>query len=378
MVSSSIRVGLDHVQQGTHDALFCGKKIALLAHPASITKHFVHAKDVFLSRGFNLVALFGPEHGFYGQAQDMDGIEGSQDENGRPIYSLYGSTYETLKPTAAMLRGVDMVVIDLQDIGTRYYTFIWTAAMMVDVASSLGIPAVILDRPNPLGGKRKEGTPQLPGFESFVGLYPVPVRHAMTLAEVVRQVVPNAKLTVIECTGWKDRDAFYEVHARGESWSPWVLPSPNMPTLDTALVYPGGCLLEATNLSEGRGTTKPFELFGAPYLSWKRLVEIAAMFDPNVYGAKLRVTSFRPTFHKHAHQDCNGFFVHVTDPNLFSPYAFYLKVIALLARESGFAWRDAPYEFVKDIPAIDLLTGSDAYRRNIHNDDALQTWLRTH
>jgi len=258
------------------------------------------------------------------------------------------------------------VVIDLQDVGSRYYTFVWTAALMLRCAASRGIMTIVLDRPNPLGGVIVEGAPQRPGFRSFVGLYDVAVRHGMTIGELCWMVrdlenLKAATLEVVPMKGWK----------RSMLWSdtglPWVLPSPNMPSPDTVQVYPGGCLLEGTNLSEGRGTTRPFEIWGAPFLSGELLARAV-----EIEGAVLRPLSFVPTFHKHAGRVCGGVQVHVTAPRAFRPYAAYVRMLCAAANASGgaFGWRAEPYEFVEaeDRPAIDLLAGGPELRHVLRGD----------
>jgi uncharacterized protein YbbC (DUF1343 family) len=274
------------------------------------------------------------------------------------VHSLYGSTEETLAPTDAQLDGLDVVVVDLQDVGSRYYTYVWTAALMLRAAAKKGIRVVVLDRPNPLAGALVEGAPQRPGHRSFVGLYDVAVRHGMTIGEIAKMVcvlegIDARALSVVTMRGW-DRAMRFE-----STGLPWVLPSPNMPTIDTARVYPGGCLIEGTGLSEGRGLTRPFEIWGAPGLDGRALAERVPL-----EGAVLRPTGFTPTFHKHAGQQCGGVQVHVTDADAFRPYEAYLRLIAAAAEQLGdrFQWRPDPYEFIGDVPAIDLLTGGPEYR----------------
>ena len=278
-----MRTGLDRVVSG--DVPLPRHKVGLLAHPASVDAQLRPALAVLEEAGVEVVRLFGPEHGFAGQAQDMIGVEGAQ-HGGRDVVSLYGHDEASLSPRPADLDGLWAVIIDLQDVGSRYYTYVWTAALMLKAAAKAGLRTIALDRPNPLGGVALEGTPQREGHLSFVGLYPVPVRHGMTLGEILRMVrevegLDEDALTVVPVDGW-DRSATFEA-----TGLPWVLPSPNMPTLDTAVVYPGGCLLEGTALSEGRGTTRPFELFGAPGLDGSRLAS-----SLTIPGATLRPLTF--------------------------------------------------------------------------------------
>ncbi|MEQ9648359.1 MAG: DUF1343 domain-containing protein [Sandaracinaceae bacterium] len=354
----TILTGLQKIADSDPDALFHIRgKVGLLAHPASVDEDLSHARDVLLAAGADLRALFGPEHGFGGEAQDMIGV-GDASIDGVPIHSLYGATEETLSPQPEHLEGLDVVVVDLQDVGSRYYTYVWSCALMLKAAAKQGVRTLVLDRPNPLGGVHVEGAPQREGFRSFVGLYDVSVRHGMTVGEIAKMVcalegIDPALLHVVEMRGW-DRGMTFE-----QTGLPWVLPSPNMPTLDTARVYPGGCVIEGTALSEGRGLTRPFEIWGAPGLDGGALAERAP-----IDGAALRPTTFQPTFQKHAGQICGGVQVHVTDPEIFQPYSAYLRLIAEAAKLLGddFAWRPDPYEFIGDVPAVDLLTGGPEYR----------------
>ncbi len=364
MTQPKVATGLERIAIGDDEAIAAvrGRAIGLVAHPASVTSRFVHAHRVLVEAGARVVALFGPEHGYGGEAQDMIGVKSSAStEAGAvvPIYSLYGPDESWLAPRPEQLEGLDALVIDLQDIGSRYYTFVWTAALCLRAAAAQGVATIVLDRPNPLGGEIVEGAPQREGYRSFVGLYPVAVRHAMTIGEIAKMVraaerIDDAALTVVRMKAWERAMD----HAATEL--PWVLPSPNMPTFDTARVYPGGCLIEGTNLSEGRGTTRPFEIFGAPFVDGAALAREVA-----IEGAILRPITFEPTFHKHAKQTCGGVQVHVTDPSTFAAYPAYLRLIEAIARMAAdrFALRTEPYEFVKSRPAIDLLTGGPEFRQ---------------
>lgn len=348
-----------------------GRAVGLLAHPASITHDFVHARDVLLHVGARVKALFGPEHGYGGEAQDMMTVQQAHDpDTGAVIHSLYGTDVVSLSPRREWLDGLDAVVIDLQDVGSRYYTFVWTAVLMARACSAAGVETIVLDRPNPLGGRIVEGAPQDPALCSFVGLRPVPIRHGLTIGEIVRDAARDEKLegiTVIEMVGWQ-RDMYFT-----DTGLPWVLPSPNMPTIDTALVYPGGCLLEGTQASEGRGTTRPFEIFGAP---WADRYALARAIDRAAAGAaRARPLTFQPTFHKYAGQLCNGVQVHVLDRVRFAPYRTYLAALLALRRCDGFAWRTERYEFVDTHPAIDLLTGDARVRQGIDEGADLEDLL---
>ncbi|MFW2389646.1 MAG: exo-beta-N-acetylmuramidase NamZ domain-containing protein [Polyangiales bacterium] len=353
-----VRTGLDRIADGDVDALrlVAGRKLGLLAHAASVDQSLRSANWVLHQAGARVSALFGPEHGFAGAAQDMVGV-GSRDAAEVPVYSLYGDDAADLSPNPDWLRDLDAIVIDLQDVGSRYYTYVWTAALTMKVAASVGTEVVVLDRPNPLGGARVEGAPQRDGYLSFVGLYPVSVRHGLSIAELMgwvreREGIDEDVLQVVPMQGW----------TRAMSWNetglPWVMPSPNMPTLDTAAVYPGGCLVEGTLLSEGRGTTRPFEIWGAPDL------DVGPLLDLDLHGVTLRPVELTPTFQKHAGRSCSGVQVHITDPWVFRPYETYLRMLAAVLPQlpPEARWRTEEYEFVTDRPAIDLLTGGPEFR----------------
>ena len=344
------------------------RRVGLLMHQASVTRGLVSARDV-LHRlcGSRLTALFGPQHGIAGEKQD-NMIESAHAVDGRlgiPVFSLYS---ETRSPTPEMLEHIDTLVVDLQDVGTRVYTFEWTTALALEACAAAGKAVVVLDRPNPLGGMAIEGNVIHPGYESFVGLYPVPMRHGLTLGEMallvnarLRTGAPRCDLTVVPMEGWRRRMRFTDTGL------PWVLPSPNMPTPDTAVVYPGQVLLEGTNVSEGRGTTRPFEVWGAPYLD---VAALRARFEKRrLPGCVLRDHDFEPTFHKWKGEVCRGFQLHVTDADRFLPY---LTTLALLQDVVGlhrdrFAWKQPPYEYVTDRLPIDVLTGDPAVREAIES-----------
>jgi uncharacterized protein YbbC (DUF1343 family) len=366
-----VLTGLDRLARGDADVLRSMKgRLGLVAHPASVDRRLRHAREVMRERGLEVVALFGPEHGYGGEAQDMIGVADARDRDGTPIHTLYGERYEDLSPRREHLEGLDAIVVDLADVGARYYTFVWTCALVIEAASKLGIRTIVLDRPNPLGGLRLEGAPQRPGYRSFVGLLDVPVRHGMTIGEIAlfsasQLGVDRRLVEIVRMEGWS-REMRFE-----DTGLPWVLPSPNMPTCDTVRVYPGGCLLEGTNLSEGRGQTRPFEIFGAPWLDGRALAELA------IDGAILRALTFSPTFHKHAKTMCGGVQVHVTDEARFCPYEAYVRLIAR-ARSlapDAFRWRTERYEFVDTIPAIDLLTGGPEVREAIDRGGDLDALL---
>ncbi len=342
--------------------LLRGKTVGLIAHQASVDRSLRHAVDLLGSlRGVRLTGLFAPEHGLWGVAQDHAGIRSTvEPRTGLPVWSLYG---RRRSPAPAMLRGLDLLVLDLQDVGARYYTFIWTMALSLAACARAGVPLVVLDRPNPLGGDRVEGNVLDPRFGSFVGLYPIPVVHGMTIGELAclfnERFGPGAPLHVVPMRGWR-REMSWE-----ETELPWVAPSPNMPTAQTARVYPGACLIEGTNLSEGRGTTRPFEWVGAPFIdphAWARALNRQSL--PSVH---FRPCYFRPTFHKFRAQVCGGVQWHVLDPTRFKPYLTGLAVISSARRlaRNQFTWRRPPYEFEKTKLPIDLLCGTDRIRRQI-------------
>jgi uncharacterized protein YbbC (DUF1343 family) len=356
-----------------------GRRVGVLCHPASVDGRLRSVVDALLAASVNVTHLFGPEHGIRGEAQDMIGVDSARDfRTGIPVTSLYGDRFESLSPQARDLANVDVLVVDLQDVGSRYYTFVWTMALCLKSAAAAGVSVVVLDRPNPIGGQEVEGGYIDLGFESFVGLGSVPVRHGLTIGEVARLVcegIPwggdrfgrriDCDLEVVAMQGWRRTDHFDATEL------PWVLPSPNMPTPETALVYPGMCLLEGTNISEGRGTTRPFELFGAPFVDGYRLAE--ALTAEDLPGVAFRPLSFRPTFHKFAGQVCGGVQVHVTSRSAFRPYLTGVAVLRALRSlsDDAFAWRREQYEFVSDRPAIDLLTGGEQIRKGIDAGSSL-------
>jgi uncharacterized protein YbbC (DUF1343 family) len=368
-----VRTGLD-VLLHRRTALLRGKKVGLLAHQASVDGDLAHAAELLADvRGAQLVRLFAPEHGLWGAEQDHAHIRTTRDPvSRRPVVSLYGRRRE---PTPDMLAGLDVLVIDLQDIGSRYYTFQWTMALAMRACGRAGVPVVVLDRPNPLGGLLVEGNVPDPTFASFVGLFPLPARPGLTIGELASYL--NARhalgcdLTVVGMAGWR----------RAMTWAdtglPWVAPSPNMPTVDTALVYPGGCLFEGTNLSEGRGTTRPFEWVGAPWLDAHAFA--AALQAAPLDGVAFRPARFIPTFHKWAGRGCGGVQIHVTDPRRFQPFLAGIAVIAA-ARRLGrrrFAWRRPPYEFEHRLLPIDILLGTDRIRHAIESGADLSAIERT-
>ena len=346
-----------------------GLRVGVLANPASIDHSFRHVADVLAaSPHWTLAAIFGPQHGFRSDLQD-NMIETPHAEDKRrkvPIFSLYS---ETREPTPAMLDLIDVLVIDIQDVGARIYTFIYTMANCLAAAARKGLPVIVCDRPNPIGGTAIEGPMLEEGYESFVGQYPIPMRHGMTVGELARLFNERhglgAALEVVPMEGWS-RGMYWD-----ETGLPWVMPSPNMPTLDTAIVYPGTVLFEGTMLSEGRGTTRPFELIGAPWLDGE---ELAARLNAiGLAGVYFRPAIFEPTFQKHAKATCGGCQIHMTDREAFEP----VKAGVALMREcfglapDRFEWRAPPYEYEHDKMPIDILAGSPQLRQQIERQTPL-------
>jgi len=364
---TAVLSGLD-VLLGRLRTLLGGQSVGLLCHPASVTADLTPAAEALMRvKDVNLRRLFAPEHGITGAAQDLVLVGHEKDPlTGLPVMSLYG---RRLDPDPRVLEGLDALIVDLQDVGARYYTYNWTMALAMKAAARANLPVIVLDRPNPLGGERLEGNWPEAGWSSFVGLYPLPIRHGMTMGELAGYLNDRHELgcdlTVVPMLGWR----------RGMTWEdtglPWVAPSPNMPTPDTARVYPGGCLVEGTNLSEGRGTTRPFEWIGAPYLDGPRLAR--ALERRGLPGVRFRPVGFEPAFHKWKSQRCGGVQIHVTDAARFKPFAAYLALIAEARRQAPrhFRWRRPPYEFERVRLPMDLLCGGPRIRRAIERGVSL-------
>jgi uncharacterized protein YbbC (DUF1343 family) len=363
-----VRAGLDLAERDWPRALK-GARTGLLVHPASVNRNLEHAFHLFSKSGrLKLKALFGPQHGIYGQTQDnMIEWKGFREGGtGLPVSSLYG---EQRKPAPEMLEGIDVLAIDLQDVGARYYTFIWTMELCMEACAEGGKAILVLDRPNPIGGHLMEGPVLEPAYSSFVGLRSLPVRHGMTIGEIAAYLKdvfhPSLDLHILPMEGWKRRFWFDDCDL------PWVLPSPNMPTLETATVYPGMCLLEGTTLSEGRGTTRPFEIFGAPYVEPEKLVKRLNQFE--LPGVIFRPLYFEPTFQKHAGKLCGGAQLHVTEREKFRPFktaVAILKAIRELHPKKAL-WRKPPYEYETRKRPIDILAGTNRLREEIERETAL-------
>lgn len=351
--------------------LIRGARVGLVCNQASVNHDFRHSADVLRSReGVNLKALFGPQHGIRGDVQDnmVETPHTLDKETGLPVYSLYS---ETREPTEEMLSDVDVLVCDLQDVGCRIYTFVYTIANCMRAAAKFGKRVVVCDRPNPINGVELEGNVLEPDFASFVGQFPIPTRHGMTAGELARMFNShwgiNCELEVVTMEGWS-RELWFD-----ETDAPWVMPSPNIPTLDSATVFPGTVHIEGTQVSEGRGTTRPFEFVGAPYID-------AADFERHLQGiglpgVRFRASNFLPTFQKHAGTVCGGVQIHVTDRQNFKPVVTGVAVVKACFDMYGdsLRWKEPPYEYVFDKNPFDVISGTDALRAAIERGDSLDS-----
>jgi uncharacterized protein YbbC (DUF1343 family) len=340
-----------------------GARVGIVCNHASLDRGFLHIVDrLAAAPDVTLAAIFGPQHGFRSDVQDNMIETAHADDPARrvPVYSLYS---ETREPTAAMLAGLDFLVIDLQDIGARIYTYIYTMANCLRACARHGVQVIVCDRPNPIGGTDVEGALLVKGFESFVGQFQIPMRHGMTMGEIARLFNEvfglDAALEVVKMEGWQ-RGMYAD-----ETELPWVMPSPNMPTLDTAIVYPGTVLFEGILISEGRGTTRPFELIGAPWIDAESFAR--RMNGLGLNGVYFRPAVFEPTFQKHAKLTCGGCQIHVTDRNQFRPVLTGVALIAMFYQTNSveFAWRQPPYEYEPEKMPIDILSGSTTLRKQI-------------
>ncbi|MCH7651173.1 MAG: DUF1343 domain-containing protein [Nitrospinae bacterium] len=363
---NKVTTGLDRLLAEPNNYLK-GKRIGLVVNHTSVAGdgvpsfiHFHRHPD------FELVKLFAPEHGLYGVDQDMAEVDhGTEPATGTPIVSLYGKDHASLTPDPELMKGIDTLVFDIQDIGARYYTFIYTLANCMRTCKEVGVPVVVCDRPNPINGVQVDGNLVREGWHSFVGQYSLPNRHGMTVGELAQLFNDHfgigCDLTVVPMQGWQ-REMWYD-----QTGLLWVAPSPNMPAVSTATVYPGMCLIEGTQLSEGRGTTLPFELCGAPGIDAHRLAE--ALAEDDLPGVLFRPQYFKPAFQKCAGEICGGVQLHVTGRTTFKPLITGIAVIRAVARlfPKVFQWRTKPYEFVSDRPAIDLLYGHPELRETLLN-----------
>ena len=341
-----------------------GKRIGILCHASSITKNFEHISDLFFRRkDCKLVALFGPQHGIHGQTQDnmIEWQSTKHPVSDIPLYSLYGMHR---KPTPEMLNGVDVFLIDLQDVGARLYTYIWTVKLCMEACMEAGIPVWLLDRPNPIGRLPFDGPVLNEKYFTFVGGASIPLCHRMTIGEMALWIKEKyyecCDLNVIMMKNWKRSSLF------SNTGLPWVLPSPNIPTLQTALVYPGTVLIEALNLSEGRGTTIPFELFGAPFINAEKLKK--NLDERHIAGCAFRPHDFIPTFHKFCGELCHGMQIHITDIDHFKPVATAIEIfdsIIETTEKDAFKFRLPPYEYEYNLMPFDILSGDSGMRESL-------------
>ncbi|MBU0674564.1 MAG: DUF1343 domain-containing protein [Proteobacteria bacterium] len=355
-----------------------GQRLGLLCNQASTDRSFRHGRDLInQTLPGQLTSLFTPQHGFFGDKQDnMIESDHTVDQiSGLPVYSLYG---EVRRPTPEMFSSIDLLLVDLQDVGTRVYTFISTLAYCLEAARESGITVVVLDRPNPIGGLTIEGNLLEKDCRSFVGLYSLPMRHGLTMGEIAlifnEHFGIDAKLEVIPMAGWRREMTF------PETGLPWLFPSPNMPSFNTALVYPGQVLWEGTNLSEGRGTCLPFEIFGAPFIDHQDVLNLLP--EESSRGCILRPIAFEPTSNKHCSVLCQGFQIQVTDPHLFAPYRLSLNLLQIIRHlyPDHFFYKDPPYEYEYEKLPMDLIIGSQKVRHGLEQGvtvaDLEGEWLK--
>ena len=366
MSRARVSLGLDNLVASSR---LSGQRVGLVCNPASVNADLQHTLDRVATRSdATLTAVFGPQHGLHAVAQDnmVETPHGRHSEYDVPVYSLYSDSRE---PTAEMLADLDLLVIDLQDVGTRVYTYVYTMANCLRAARRQRLPVIVCDRPNPIGGIAVEGPVLQGGCESFVGQFPIPLRHGMTIGELAHLFNTHfeiaAELDVVPMTGWS-RSMFFD-----DTGLPWIMPSPNLPTLDSAIVYPGSVLFEGTTLSEGRGTTRPFELVGAPWLDAAALTK--TLNDLALPGVIFRPVHFEPTFQKHAWQMCSGCQLHVVDRDTFKPVVSAVAIMraAYALTPRSFGWRQPPYEYETVKLPIDILSGTETLRRHIDENRSL-------
>ncbi|MCD6585698.1 MAG: DUF1343 domain-containing protein [Desulfobacteraceae bacterium] len=348
-----------------------GKRIGLLCNPASVDTHYQHAKNLLHNKfPGQLTALFSPQHGLFAEKQDnmIESDDFIDEELKIPVFSLYG---KTRIPTPQMFEQIDVLIIDLLDVGTRVYTFTSTLSYCLEIAAKQNKKVIVLDRPNPVNGIQVEGNCLCLSVSSFVGRYPLPMRHGLTMGEyaayINRTFNINCQLDIIPMTGW-ERQMYFQ-----DTGLPWVLPSPNLPTPTSAMVYPGQVIWEGTNISEGRGTTLPFEQFGAPFINIDKILSFIK--GPRIPGGVLRPVAFEPTSHKWAGQVCKGFQIHITDPYQFEPYltSLHLLCAIIFHHKDQFQWKAPPYEYEWEKQPIDMIIGNDVIRRQIENLDNIQS-----
>jgi uncharacterized protein YbbC (DUF1343 family) len=363
-----VKLGLEKVLNEQNN-LLRNLRIGLICNQTSVNHQFQHAADLFFENdNLNLVSLFGPQHGIRGDVQDnmVETSHAIDRLTKLPIYSLYS---ETRQPTEEMLLSIDTLVFDLQDVGCRVYTFIYTMANAMRACAKFGKKIFVLDRPNPIGGLLAEGNFLEKGHESFVGQFPLPMRHGLTVGELAKlfntEFHINCDLEVITMNNWERQD-FYD-----ETDAPWVMPSPNMPTVDTTVVFPSTVYFEGTKVSEGRGTTRPFEIVGAPYIDSNEYAdELSALELP---GVIFRPINFLPTFQKYSNQSCGGVFLHITERNLFEPVITGLAMVKIMYElyPKDFEWKDTPYEYEFDRNPFDVIAGTTKIREMIEEGKSI-------
>ncbi len=367
---ATVQTGLEHFLESPPKWV-AGARLGLLCNPASVDSKVNHAR-LGIQQHFadKLKALYSPQHGFFAEKQDnmIESADGVDPVLNLPVYSLYG---KTRKPTKSMLEPIDVLLVDLQDVGTRVYTFIYTLSYCLEAAKTLDKKVVVLDRPNPVNGKTIEGNCLNPDYRSFVGRYTLPMRHALTIGELARLFNEHFEigcdLEIIPMKGWR-RSMFFN-----QTGLPWVAPSPNLPSPVSTMVYPGQVLWEGTNVSEGRGTTLPFEQFGAPYLNPAKIV--ASIGDKSIPGIVLRPIVFEPTANKWQEQPCRGFQIHITDPGQYRPYETSLRLLQaiILHHKKEFEWKQPPYEYETRRLPIDLIIGDRQIRQQIENMESIDS-----
>jgi uncharacterized protein YbbC (DUF1343 family) len=367
---TKVTTGLERFIAGSHKPLK-NRRIGLLCNPASVDSRLQHAKYL-LQQKFpgQLTALFSPQHGLFAEKQDnmIESDDLIDDDLKIPAFSLYGTTRI---PTPQMFDHIDTLIIDLLDVGTRVYTFTSTVSYCLEVAAKLNKEVIVLDRPNPVNGIQVEGNCLNLSVSSFVGRYPIPMRHGLTMGEFAAYINQshniNCDLKIIPMKGWHRRMYFQDTGL------PWILPSPNLPTPASAVVYPGQVIWEGTNISEGRGTTLPFEQFGAPFINIEKILSFIK--GPNVPGGLLRPVAFEPTSNKWAGQVCKGFQIHVTDPYQFKPYltSLHLLQAIIFHHNNQFQWKSPPYEYEWEKLPMDMILGNQNIRRQIENIDDIES-----
>lgn len=363
-----IKLGLEKVLDEQKHILK-DKRVGLICNQASVDHQFRHAADLFFQDAeINLTTLFGPQHGIRGDVQDnmIETSHAFDKKTGLRVYSLYS---ETREPTPEMLENIDVLVFDLQDVGCRVYTFIYTMANAMKACAANDKKFIVLDRPNPINGADVEGNLLEKGHESFVGMFPIPMRHGLTTGELARffnkEFSINCDLEVIVMDEWSREDYYDETDA------PWVMPSPNMPTVDSAVVFPGTVYFEGTKVSEGRGTTRPFEMIGAPYINSEEFADL--LNSHRLPGVYFRPIVFQPTFQKHAGEGCGGVFVHVLDRKIFKPVITGIAMIKACFDLYGtvFDWKNPPYEYVFERNPFDVIAGTTSLRESFEQNRLL-------